>query len=358
MNILIIGLGYAGIRFLEAFKSIDSSSIRGGMCVAYVGKRKTQIDIQFYADIASALAEMKPEVVVVSVTDGAHAEVLHQLEGYSGFVICEKPLVNSSDDLNLISSSLKHISGFCMNLVERYSDTTEYLKHHVEKQKLKLIRANFTWGKDRINDRRPTCGVPSEIVHALDLIHWIASPQERLILQGAIGSVSDFSVSGDTVMDSVAVTALLGSSVVTGYSSFVNIVRQRTIDFIFASPDRTLIYAHMVFDTPSWDCDHLRIWERTNGDDRVIAEFTTEFSGTNPNLHTIQKLRRLVQDVVNFVVSSALPTRPFADLPLSITLQNLLNQIECTTQTVGPAKYVLGEDRHFFNDEGNLERLG
>jgi len=49
------------------------------------------------------------------------------------------------------------ISGFCLNLIERYSDATIVLKKYVEEHDLRLIRENFYWRKNRINDHRPTC---------------------------------------------------------------------------------------------------------------------------------------------------------------------------------------------------------
>ncbi|OAJ33714.1 Gfo/Idh/MocA family oxidoreductase [Piscirickettsia salmonis] len=364
MNVLIIGLGYAGTRFLQAFNSINSKLTLDKINMSYVDKQKIRDDIPYFSNIATALLKLNPEIVVVSVTDGAHADILLELEGYQGFVICEKPLVNVEDNLSQIAYSLKNISGFCMDMVERYSETTRFLKSYIRENQLKLLRANFIWGKDRINDRRPTSGVVSEVIHPIDLIQWISRDGKRedsrdhMILKNAIGTSSDFSISGPMVIDSVAITSQLKQSVITGYSSFVNIIRQRTIDFILESPDKKLIYAHMVFDTPTWDIDSLKIWERTNQNDNVIANFTTKFPKAPKELHTIQKLKRLVSDVVEFVTRNKSPQWPFADLAESLSLQELLNQIEYSTQVVGPTQFVLGEKRIIFNDEGNLERLG
>lgn len=348
MKVLIVGLGYAGTRFLEAFKSIDNSDIH----ITYVDKKKTREDIPFFPNITAALSQIKPDVVVVSVTDGDHAEVLLQLKGYKGFIICEKPLVNVNDDLSLLTNSLRNISGFCMDMVERYSRTTEFLKSYVKEEKLRLIRANFMWGKDRINDKRATTGVISEIIHPIDLIQWIVDPQTKFDLKNSLGTASDFSVSGNNILDSVFITALMDKAVITGYSSFVNIVRQRTVDFIFSAPNQKLIYAHMVFDTPCWDIDSLRIWERTSCDDKIITDFVTEFPKAPKNLNTIQKLRKLVSDVASFVATEKEPVRPFVTLAESISLQKLLNKITDITLVAPPSQYVLGERRLFFYDEG------
>ncbi|QHS25155.1 MFS transporter [Piscirickettsia salmonis] len=166
-----------------------------------------------------------------------------------------------------------------------------------------------------------------------DLVQWISTDgkgedsRDNMVLKSAIGTSSDFSISGPMIIDSVAITSQLKQSIITGYSSFVNIVRQRTIDFIFESPDKKLIYAHMVFDTPTWDVDSLKIWERTSQNDDVIANFTTEFPNAPKELHTIQKLKRLVSDVVEFVARNKSPQWSFADLSESLYVAGILSNI-------------------------------
>lgn len=358
MNILIVGLGYAGTRFLNAFQSLGTTRSGDELRVAYSSRRHTREDLVFFDNLQAALQQWQPAIVVVSVSDGAHAEILQQLEGYRGFVICEKPLVNAHDDLERVACQLKDVSGFCMDLVERYSEATESLQRHVRENGLSLIRAHFIWGKDRIHDSRPTCGVPSEIIHGLDLIEWVAASGHELTLSAAIGTRSDFSVSGDDVLDSAAITATLGDSLVSAYSSFVNIERQRTVDFVFASPSSQLIYARLVFDTPTWDVDSLRIWERRADGDHVISEFTTSFPDAPAHYATIQKLRRMVEDVVEFAACGTPPSRPFAGIAESIRLQTLLNAIESDARTIGPARYVIGGHRPVLTDSADLERLG
>jgi hypothetical protein len=44
----------------------------------------------------------------------------------------------------------------------------------VKLQQLQLLRAHFYWGKNRINDHRPTIGVSSEAIHSLDLIQHVS----------------------------------------------------------------------------------------------------------------------------------------------------------------------------------------
>ncbi|MVP01866.1 Gfo/Idh/MocA family oxidoreductase [Paenibacillus lutrae] len=359
MNVLIIGLGYAGTRFQQAFQHLNKKNAYAHPVeLAYVNRSPRRAAIKSFRTVEAALAEFKPAIVVVSVSDGSHIEVLNSLEGYEGFIICEKPLTKPSDDLEQLQTRLKRTSGFCLDLVERYSDATVALKNYVAKNNLRLIRANFYWGKDRIHDHRPTTGVISEIIHPLDLVQWIADPDSALELEQVQGVRSDFSISGPDVLDSAAIIASLNGAAVTGYSSFVTIIRKREVEFVFASPDNKLIYATAVYDTPVWDKDQLKVWQKTSSGEQVILDLTTEVDETEAELSTIRKLVRLVEDVTGYAASGSEPSQPFANLETSIKLQKLLNAVDRNARTIGPMQYVVGSERESYYDETNLERLG
>ena len=95
MNVLIIGLGYAGQRFRQAFEHVTN---RAGVStsIAYVGRRQKATPLRYFACIDSALQHFTPDIVVVSANDISHADVWRQLAGYQGFVVCEKPLATPS----------------------------------------------------------------------------------------------------------------------------------------------------------------------------------------------------------------------------------------------------------------------
>ncbi|HBX54606.1 Gfo/Idh/MocA family oxidoreductase [Pseudomonas sp. UBA2684] len=356
MKILIIGLGYAGNRYRRAFEHIAASTGLP-LSLAYVGRRQKPIELSYFDSVGRALEMFTPNIVVVSVNDHSHAPVLRQLAGYRGFVICEKPLVTPGDDLNELFGALEHVGGFALDLVERYSDASRQLREWVERHDWHLVRASFHWGKDRINDYRPTCGVTSEVIHALDLLSWICPRSGQLRLHGVLGVRSDFSISGAEVLDTVQLTASLGEAQVTGYSSFVNIVRQRTVDFSFVDCDARLIHARLVFDTPRWDHDQLRIWTRdANGAEGVLHEFVT--APNEPGLDTLHKLSRLCLQVVRAVALKEPPRQAFADLNTAVALQHLLNELNTHAQTPPPARYVHGEKRVLLAEDNNLERLG
>lgn len=356
MNILIIGLGYAGNRYRRTFEHIASST-GIPLALAYVGRRRRPTGLPYFDNVGRALAEFTPDIVVVSVNDHSHASVLKKLAGYQGFVICEKPLVTPQDDLAELSAALEQVNGFALDLVERYSDATRQLRDWVERNDWQLVRANFHWGKDRINDYRPTCGVTSEVVHALDLVGWICPRAGQFKLHAALGVRSDFSISGDEVLDSVLLTASLGDAPVTGYSSFVNIVRQRTVDLSFVDRDGRLIHARLVFDTPRWDHDQLRIWTRnSNGAEELLHEYAT--APNEPGLETLHKLSRLCLQVVRAVAFKEPPEQAFADLDTATALQHLLNALDAHAQTPPATRYVHGETRVLLAEDSDLESLG
>ncbi|MGW0417600.1 Gfo/Idh/MocA family oxidoreductase [Streptomyces sp. NPDC003015] len=334
MKILIVGMGYAGSRFLTAFRSLDQS-----FRLAYHARHRTREDIPYFPTLEGALAEHAPDLVVVAATDSAHADILTRLHGYRGFVLAEKPLTSPHDDLDAVTKALNDVQGFALDLVERYSDATEALRTYVHEHGLRLVRAHLTWGKDRINDHRPTVGVTSEVIHSLDLVRYVTGADESLKVRDALGVTSDFSVSGPEVLDSVALTATLGEAPVTVYSSFTNIVRQRTVDLAFRDPQGALVYASCVYDTPVWDADHLRVWRREDGREHTLCEVDTRDVQVPDAQRAVVKLRRLARDVVRHVADGTPPRVPFAGLAESVGTQRLLNDIETAARTTGPARY-------------------
>ncbi|MGN8198372.1 Gfo/Idh/MocA family oxidoreductase [Salinisphaera sp. RV14] len=359
MRILIIGLGYAGRRFLGCFHSISQIRVSAGhppLSVAAVNRSPIEDALRSYSSIPNALKQFAPDIVVVSASDGQHFNVLRELDGYSGFVICEKPLVNYHDDLFQIAHFMRHTSGFCLDLVERYSDVTSELSAFAQNNNLELARAHFIWGKDRINDHRSTSGAVSEIIHPLDLVEHVVSKSNTLSFRNSVGMRSDFSISGDRILDSLFVTTNLGRAVVSGYSSFVNIERQRTLDFIFISADGRNVFARAEFDTPAWDYDALRIWNPDAAESSLL-DLRTDHGRSSMQMATIAKLSRLVQDVLAFVENGKQPTIPFCCAEDSIRLQQLLNVMELRAKT--PAAYQIRGFREPLSPEyRSAESLG
>lgn len=356
MRILIIGLGYAGMRFQRAFAHVGAH-LGIDLSIAYVDHRPRQTPLRYFAQVGDALQEHRPDIVVVSTNDISHAVVLEELAGYTGFVLCEKPLVTPSDSLERIEPGLRAAGGFALNLIERYSAASQTLRSWVMRHDWTPVRATFHWGKDRINDYRPTCGATSEVIHALDLLGWICPDAGPLRLSAVLGIRSDFSISGNAVLDTLQLLATLGDAPVSGYASFVNVVRQRTVDLSFLDREDQLIHARLTFDTPRWDHDRLRIWMRdTDGSELVVHEQSV--APHEPGLETLHKLSRLCLQVLEWVAHGKAPAIPFADLDTALGLQRLLNTLEAHALTPPAARYNRGAERTLLAEDSDLESLG
>ncbi|KOU35240.1 Gfo/Idh/MocA family oxidoreductase [Streptomyces sp. WM6378] len=357
VKVLIAGMGYAGTRFLTALRSLSGPRELGlDIEIAYHARHRTIEDVPYFATIEGALDAFSPDLVIVAVTDSAHAEILTRLAGYRGFVLAEKPLTSVHDDLDAVASALRDVSGFAVDLVGRYSQASMALQEYVHRNGLKLVRAHATWGKNRINDHRPTVGVTSEVIHSLDLVQRLSLDGSQLRLRDAVGVCSDYSVSGPDVLDSVALTAQLGDAVVSVYSSFVNITRQRTIDCTFRDPEGGLVYAAAEYSNPTWDADQLRIWRDAGGREETLCEVDTRNDPVPEGFDTIVGLRRIVTDAVRFAHDRQRPVVPFAGIEESVRLQRLLNEIEQKAQLTGPVGYF--PDGRVVSTETDLERLG
>src|SRR5690606_31735288 len=141
------------------------------------------------------------------------------------------------------------------------------------------------------------------------------------------------------VLDTVQLTASLGEALVTGYASFVNIMRQRTVDFSFVDRDARLIHAHLVFDTPRWDHDRLRIWTcGANGAEELLHEVAT--APDEPGPEALHKRSRLGRQVVRAVALKEPPRQPFASLDTAVALQRLLNELDTHAQAPPAERYV------------------
>ncbi|HAV4985205.1 TPA: oxidoreductase, partial [Acinetobacter baumannii] len=305
-----------------------------------------------------ALSNFKPDLVIISNSDGFHFDVIKELKDFKGFVIAEKPLISPSDSCSLTKENLANISGFCMDLVERYSENTFFLKNFIFTENLRLVKCNFAWAKNRLGDYRSTTGVISEVIHPLDLINYICYPNDKLILKKIIGLRSDFSISGDNVTDSVSLIAELNQAKVIGYSSFVNLTRNRNIDFIFKDKDQNLIYVTLVYDNPTWDSDYLKIWKYDNDFNEVILHENKTFSSVDEQYKTILKLSKMVIDVLNFIKFKQMPETDFSDLNYALYLQDLLNKIDINIGEDVNYKYFKNTNLRFLFSSNDLEKLG
>lgn len=359
MKILIVGLGYAGSRFMKAAESIKlSDSAYSAISLAYVEPSKKNVSIPYYYNIKNALLEYQPDILINASNDVYHLDVIKDLTYFKGFLLNEKPLITPFQDIDTVSRSLKNISGFTMDMVERYSDATEALKKYIYENSLVPVRISFIWGKNRLEDHRPTCGVGSEIIHALDLMEYIIPNNSSVTIHSAIGIVSDFSVSGSEILDTVHFTAQYINAAVDGYASFVNIDRQRNIDFTFNKPNNNLIYARIVYDTPDWDIDTLTIWERDDtGLVRILYKLETKDNQAVQYANGLYKITAILKEAINYSRQNRQMINKFCSLDQSIKLYNHINQIYALANKSPVARYH-SKGRRTVSDNANSETLG
>ncbi|MDC9596104.1 hypothetical protein [Xenorhabdus anantnagensis] len=354
MKVLIIGMGFSGKIFVESFNKI-SHEYENGIDIAYTCRTEKNINLVYYPTVKSALELFNPDVLVISVNDENHGEILSLIKDYKGFVICEKPFVDSNFKLNTAEYLLKNASGFCLNMVARYTKASRLLKKYVEDNNLKLVRANFLWKKNRINDYRPTTGVISEIIHPLDLIQWINN--SLLSLDEINGVKSDYSISGDEIPDSSFIVGKINGSLVTGYSSFVSLFRRRELDFVFQDSLGKLIFAQLSFDTPNWHEHSVKIWteEKTHTDNILyFNSLDHEYIGDR----RLEPIVNIIKDVTDFVILGKNPDFDFPNLKDAIYLQKNLNEINNKKKSFYKVKYNNTEERILLSENSGLDRLG
>lgn len=355
MKVLIIGMGYAGRRYLKCLNNIlDKYDLE----IAYCDIVNKMLPIIYFESISSSLSDFKPDLVIISNSDGFHFDVIKELKYFKGFVIAEKPLIAPSDSCEKTKENLANISGFCMDLVERYSSNTLFLKNFISKENLELVKCNFAWAKNRLGDYRSTTGVISEVIHPLDLINYVCYPNDKLILKKIIGLRSDYSISGNDVPDSVSLIAELNKSKIIGYSSFVSLTRNRNIDFIFKDTDQNLIYVTLVYDNPVWDSDYLKIWKFDNDFNEIILHENKTSVSSNEKYKTILKLSKMIIDVLEFIEFKKVPKVEFSNLNYALYLQDLLNKIDINIGNDFSYKYFKNSNSRFLFSSNDLEKLG
>ncbi|WP_431897573.1 Gfo/Idh/MocA family oxidoreductase [Micromonospora haikouensis] len=287
-QVLIIGHGYAGRRFLTALRYLR----REGLPVDVVGVVDIRpdhlpADLPCYLDLDTALRELRPTVVCVTVNEAAHAEVFRALGRLDRvLVLAEKPLVaDQRDEESVVASLRQHM--FSMNLVERFSPMVTRCREWMRAEgPWTVTRTEAFWGKHRIGDARPTMGVLSELIHALDLIGHVFGADKPEIIRSS-GVLSDLSPYATDVLDSLDVIALNGDAPMLLHTSFSWPARMRLVTTLLWSERSGIHRVELELDTPHWDCDRLEIksitpdgrWTTVLRDSTEVMALPTEIRG-------------------------------------------------------------------------------
>ena len=270
ISFAVIGLGSAGLRFLRSFISISNGHASArivGLADRDVRRLRpfAQLGVPTSQDFRTILDSKRVDLIVVATSETEHFEVISHLKQNTEFarILCEKPLAATVDEARRLHSALAE-NELTINFVERHSLAVDHLRDHMRKNGLKVVRANFSWGKGRIRDPRPTLGVISEIAHAIDVILFVAEVKAgtEYDIVHAFGVRSNFA-SCPSVFDSIHLgVRFAGELLVTGSSSYVRTRRERLIELFLAESDRSVCeIAVLRFDDPLWDDDRLEIYE-------------------------------------------------------------------------------------------------
>jgi predicted dehydrogenase len=264
------------------------------------------------------------------VNEAAHADVLAACTQLPSALLLEKPLTATLTSARALAPRL---SGhrLSMNLVERFSRLLPtYRAWAAEQEPLEVARVEAFWGKHRLLDPRPTMGVHSELIHALDLIGHVFVPLAGTIWQ-AIGVSSDFSPTDGDVLDSVDASACVAGVPITVHSSFVWPTRMRQVTALLRSP-RQLYRATFDFDRPHWDCDHLKIIEiRSGGRWEPVLEKSTDIADVPEGIRGVGKLTSFLERSLAAWRHGA-HDAALVGLPEALELQEQIEQIHRTAR--------------------------
>jgi len=268
----IIGCGFAGGRFLRALihreRTIGDVYVKA-VCDFDLTKLDIfkQTNISTYAKVRDMLSADQYDIIILATNESNHYDVLCDIKKYSKIfkrLLVEKLLVETLKQAESIKKIFNE-KDISVHFVERHSLVVKKLMDWIEKKELVVKRASFFWGKYRLHDHRPTTGVTSEISHPIDLILMISrlsSNESFEILQGSY-IFSDYSCSGNRVIDTINVNLRLGKELVVNCnSSFLWHERNRRIILYLADSNGKVSHvANIVFDNPYWDLDSCTISE-------------------------------------------------------------------------------------------------
>ncbi|MEE4488980.1 hypothetical protein [Streptomyces sp. BE230] len=330
-RVLIIGDGYAGTRFRRAFDFLDESRRLRYSALAVADPKRAAIDdgIRRFASVEEALDRFQPDIICNTTNEIAHVEVFKRLEDYPrSLVLTEKPLahdeISSSRSADYLSRHL-----VSMNLVERFSPIVERVRAWIRQLSadVTVIKVEANWGKNRVFDPRPTSGVMSEAVHAVDLVDILFANLTETRWDGFL-TEADYASSGAWLPESFSAAGFSRDSRITLSSSFAWPQRIRSIHAMLRSEDR--VYSVLMnFDDPKWDCDDLLIREiSTTGRYRDELMISTSVENIHPSIRGVSK-------VVAFIEASCAAWRGddvnstlIADTDRALALQRILSSIE------------------------------
>lgn len=353
MNVLIVGMGFAGQLYYDALSYFQKSGTQ--ISLAYCSNNNKDMDIPFYDDLQDGIIKHKPNLIIICTNDIYHIDILKELSNYKGIILCEKPFVSNENELKLAQRFInKNHQTLILSTVIRFSLASQTLKSFIDRNSLNIKRVNFVWKKNRLNDFRPTVGVISEIIHPLDTIQWLFN--KHVNINSTIRTESNFALDKNEYLpDSLFVSGKIGEGVITGYSSFVSLKVERFIDITLKDINSgEHYYVKLCYDTPDWFEDRLSIYKESNGKAKEVVSFNSLDIDTDYD----KKLERVIYMMEPIIKKSKRYWKDYAQGSRVFELQELLNSLCNKRYLVNKVDYDFQESDILTKDLNNFDRIG
>lgn len=332
---MIVGNGRAGGRFIRALGYGECAARFEVIALVDIDPARLPDKVGFgtYTSLSAALEREQPDVVIVTVNEDFHFEILETALAAPSVrhIVCEKPLTRTLEEFLELAPQTRGIP-ISVNFVERYSPIVEDCLTWLHDVSAAVARAEFWWGKYRIRDPRPTMGVLSELSHPLDLVRHIVGSPEKIPIQMSSAAItsSDFSSFSNRTNDGANLIGNLGECLVVGNSSFIWDERRRKI-ILYARNEITSRTWQLVltFDDPVWDDDTFTVHEidSVSGQRTKVAESVYRAGDIAIGIRHVNKIYRYLLEVSNDI--SGIPgTARFARIGDAWWAQATLEEVD------------------------------
>lgn len=338
-SVAIIGAGYAGKRFVRAFRY--RQNVIGDVKVVAVCDKSMQklstfkgYEIKIYSDVNDMLSSDKFDIIVVASNEESHYRILLNIfkkKQNPKRIIVEKLLTKNIKQSLAIQRIFKNFD-ISIHFVERHSQVISEAVKWLLKHNLEVRRGFFFWGKYRLHDHRPTIGVISEISHPIDLILFISkiSIKSHFKIVKSCCTFSDYSCSGKNILDTINVNIKFGKNLfINGSSSFLWGKRDRRIMLYLSKPDSKISYiVEFSFDNPRWDIDVCTISSINKSANlkKIIKKWETKEKKDIKELCGIEKIYNFIDENIKEIKNKKY-SQSLAHLEQGCYVQNVVESL-------------------------------
>lgn len=194
LKVIIIGCGRVSVKHIKAIKAskgalrlmavVDTNQINAQKVLSGSGMDASEIKV--YSDFKTAIAEVKPDIVAVTVPSGLHYTIAEYCLNNGCNLLLEKPMSMSSEECRKIYElSQKTGRKIAMGHIYRYFPFVGILKKDIEDGKFgKVTHGTITvrWGHGqdyydssawRGTWKSDGGAMMNQTVHAIDLLVWL-----------------------------------------------------------------------------------------------------------------------------------------------------------------------------------------